>query len=106
VEIILHQAFFGKKPDISHLEEFRIKCWVLVPDECHTKLEPKAKEHIFVGISKNSKSWLYYNTQSRQIQMSRNITFDSMDHKLYPLPNEEYEDLLSFLLKGEHMSHE
>jgi hypothetical protein len=38
--------------------------------------------------------------------MLRNITFDSMDHKLYPIPNEEYEDLLSLPLKGEHMSNE
>jgi hypothetical protein len=38
--------------------------------------------------------------------MSRNITFDSIDHKLYPIPNKEYEDLPSLLLQGEHTSDE
>jgi transposase InsO family protein len=32
-EITPYQAFFGRKPDVSRLEEFGSKCWVMVPDQ-------------------------------------------------------------------------
>src|SRR5262249_31411319 len=81
-----YQEFYGKKPDVSRLEEFGVKCWVLVPEERRTKLEPRAEEHIFVGIAENSKSWKYYNVKTRNIQFSRNITFVENDPSLHPIP--------------------
>ena len=59
----------------------------MVPDQCCAKLNPKAEEHIFVGVAENAKAWKYYNQHSRHVQISRNITFDKQDTKLYPIPD-------------------
>jgi len=70
-----YEAFFNRKPNISRLQEFRTKCWIMVPDQQCTKLDPKAKQHLFMGIAENAKVWRYYNTHSRIIKISRNIIF-------------------------------
>ena len=57
--IMPYETFFGKKPDVSQLEEFGTKCWVTVPDQLRRKLDPKAEEHIFIGIAKHTKAWKY-----------------------------------------------
>ena len=53
----------------------------------------KAEQHIFTGIAKNAKAWRYYNTRSKTIQTSRNIIFNKEDTKLYPIPEEETEEI-------------
>lgn len=102
-DITPYQAFFGKKPNVSRLEEFGTKCWVLVPDQRRAKLDPKAEEHIFVGVAEHAKAWKYYNTISRHVQTSRNITFDEQDTKLYPIPSEDDNEVM---LEGENPAHE
>ena len=82
-----YQAFFGWKPDVSRLDKFGTRCWVMVPDQCRAKLDLKAEEHIFVGVAENVKAWKYYNQHSRHVQISRNITFDKQDAKLHPIPD-------------------
>ena len=79
------QALFAKKLDIVRLEEFRTNCWVMVPDQCQAKLDPKVEEHLFVSVVEYAKAWKYYKKISKHIQISRNITFDQSDTKLYPI---------------------
>ena len=57
----------------------------MVLDQCWAKLDPKAEEHLFVGVAEYTKAWKYYNKISKHIQISRNITFDQSDTKLYPI---------------------
>src|SRR5882724_13002305 len=92
--IMPHEAFFNRKPDISRLQEFGTKCWIMVPDQRHTKLDPKAEQHLFTGIAENTKAWRYYNTCSRIIQRSRNIIFNKEDTKIYPIPEDEEEEII------------
>ena len=84
-DIMPFQALFTKKLDIACLEEFGTNCWVMVPDQCQAKLDPKAEEHLFVGIAEYVKAWKYYNKISKHVQISRNITFDQSDTTLYPI---------------------
>jgi transposase InsO family protein len=77
-----YQALFGRKPNIALLKELRTNCWVMVPDQRCTKLDPKAEEHMFVGIAEHAKAWKYFNRASKHVQMSQNITFDDSDNKL------------------------
>jgi transposase InsO family protein len=77
-----YQEFFNKKLDVSKLEEFGTRCWVMVSDQQHSKLDAKAEEHIFIGIAENAKAWKYYNTISKRIQLSRNITLNESNTKL------------------------
>ena len=95
-----YQEFSGKKPDVSRLEEFGTRCWVMIPDQRRAKLDPKAEEHYFVGVAEHSKAWKFYNKFTRHVQISRNITFDESDTKLFPIPNED-ESTTVLPLEGE-----
>ena len=64
----------------------------MVLDPLQRKL--KAKEHIFVGVVEYTKAWKYYNIQSRHVQTSGNITLDENDTKLFPIPNEDNNNVL------------
>jgi transposase InsO family protein len=88
-----YEMFFSRKPDVSKLQEFGTRCWVMVPGERRTKLDPKAERHVFTGIGETSKSWRYWNTRSNKIQYSHNITFDESDTTLYPIPDLDGDDV-------------
>ena len=79
-----------------------MRCWVMVMDQRCAKLDPKAEEHIFTGVAQTAKAQRYYNTVSKQVQLSCNITFDESDTKLYPIPDEEDDETAS--LKGENQT--
>ena len=70
-----YEAFWGKKPDLSLLEEFGHPCWVLRQDGKQSKLDPKSQQFLFTGINNSTKGYCYYNPASRQIQTSRNVIF-------------------------------
>src|SRR6266481_9430527 len=65
----------------------------MVPEQWRTKLNPKAKQHIFTGITDNTKVWRYYNMRSKIIQTSRNVIFNKQDTNVYPIPGEEEEEM-------------
>src|SRR6202789_757712 len=70
-----YEAFWGKKPDLALLEEFRRPCWVLRQDGKQSKLDPKSRQFLFTGINNSTKGYRYYNPATRQIQTSRNVVF-------------------------------
>ena len=78
----------------------------MVPDQCQSKLDPKAEMHIFVGVAEHAKAWKYFNKIARHVQTSRNITFDKHDTKLFPIPNVDNEDESPVPLEGESHSSE
>ena len=105
-DIMPFQALFAKKPDIACLEEFGMNCWVMVPDQRRMKLDPKVEEHLFVGVTEYAKAWKYYNKISKHIQISRNITFDQSDTKLYPIADINANDEDMVPPEGEQEPHE
>jgi hypothetical protein len=50
--------------------------FVHVPKEKRTKLEPSRKKGTFVGYSETSKVYIIYIPGKRQIEISRDVTFD------------------------------
>ena len=50
----LHEVFYNKKLNIVRLQEFGIKCWIMVPEQRRTKLDPKVEQHIYTGIADNA----------------------------------------------------
>lgn len=70
-----HEAWFGKKPDVSHLREFGCDVWVHDETKNLSKLKPRAQKMIFMGFNDGSKSIRYYDPSKRNIKTSRNITF-------------------------------
>ena len=63
---------------LSHLKVFGCITCVDVPDELHTKLDPKAKKCVFIGYSLEQMGYMCYNPLSRQLRTSRDVVFDEM----------------------------
>jgi len=71
-----YEAFWNCKPDVSNVEEFSAKVWVLIQNKHINKLQPKVKQHIFVGLGEHSHAYQYYNRETQKILISRNVTFE------------------------------
>ncbi|KAL1944894.1 hypothetical protein VTO73DRAFT_2514, partial [Trametes versicolor] len=82
------EVWTGKKPDVSNLQEWGCKCWVLTSPAKRSKLDPRSKPMYFVGLAPGSKAWLYYDPQARRIGKSRNIVF-AVPKKSTEVPEDE-----------------
>ncbi|EJF55486.1 hypothetical protein DICSQDRAFT_25697, partial [Dichomitus squalens LYAD-421 SS1] len=69
------EVWTGRKPDISDLQEWGIRCWVLTDRQKRTKLDPKSQPMFYMGPAPGTKGWGYYDPKSRRIGKSRNIIF-------------------------------
>ncbi|MCO5562354.1 hypothetical protein L7F22_015980 [Adiantum nelumboides] len=75
------EKYSGKKPNLSHLKLFGCIAYVHVPNELHTKLDPKAEKFIFVGYSieqKGYRCYKCYNPGTRELHVSRDVVFEEM----------------------------
>ena len=70
------ETFSREKPKVSHLRIFGCPVYVHVPREKRSKLEPSGKKGIFVGYSESSKAYRVYIPGFRQIETSRDVTFN------------------------------
>ena len=79
------EVFWGKEPNMSNLEEFGKTCWVLQQNGQKSKLNPKSREFIFVGIADCTKGYRYYNKSTRQILTSQNVVFEVEGEKSHDM---------------------
>jgi hypothetical protein len=70
------EAFTSVKPEVIHLRIFGCPIYIHVPKEKRTKLEPSGKKGTFIGYSETSKAYRIYIPGQRQIEVSRDVTFD------------------------------
>ena len=70
------EVFSGKKPEVNHLKIFNCPMYIHIPKEKRTKLDPSGKKGIFVGYSERSKAYRIYFPRFKNIDISRDITFD------------------------------
>ena len=69
-----YEAWFGEKPDISHLWELGCDVWVLY--EQHTsKLAAKAKKGKLLGFIDGAKAICYYDSVGHSVKVSCNFAF-------------------------------
>ena len=68
--------FSRENPQVSHLKIFGCPVYIHIPKEKRTKLDPSGKKGLFVGYSEQSKSYQIYIPGYRQIELSRDVTFD------------------------------
>ena len=71
-----HEAYTGKKPNVSHLREFGCDVWVLDESGTRSKLNPKSKKMVFMGFMDGPKAVRYYDAKMRSIKVSRNVAFN------------------------------
>jgi hypothetical protein len=72
-----YEAWTGVKPDLRNLRVFGTRCYVHVPKATRTKLDPKAKEMIFVGYSESQKGWKLYDPETKREIVSCHVVFGS-----------------------------
>jgi hypothetical protein len=70
------EAFTGVKPDFGHFRIFGCPVYIHMPKEKRTKLEPSSRKGTFVGYSESSKAYRIYIPGQRQIEVSRDVTFE------------------------------
>ncbi|KAJ2955432.1 hypothetical protein NUW54_g14737 [Trametes sanguinea] len=51
------EAFWGRKPNVAHLQEFGADCWVLRQDTALHKLARKSRPCKFMGFSEESRAY-------------------------------------------------
>ena len=80
-----YEAYYGTRPDISHLREIGCQAFMLNQSERLPKIHNKSIEGILVGYSWNSKAYWCYYPKTGCIIVSRNVFFiESMDNQPHP----------------------
>jgi len=59
-----HELFLQKKPSVAHIQISGCRAYMHIPDEKRSKLDPKAVEGFFVGLSKNKKGYVITDSQN------------------------------------------
>ena len=71
-----YQGWHGKKPNVSHLQEFGVPVWVLLQGQnVLQKMLPKSQRRAYVGFDDRPKAIKYYNAAMRNILLSCNYRF-------------------------------
>lgn len=70
------EAWYGVKPDVTHLKVFGSICFTHIPNVKRDKLSQKAEIGILVGYCGNAKGFRVYNPQTKKIISSRDIKVD------------------------------
>src|SRR3954468_7022761 len=73
--IMLHESFWGEKPNVKNLQEFGTKVWVLDRNPNLSKLNPRSSQFNFTGLGEDSKSFRYYDACTWKILTSRDVIF-------------------------------
>ena len=68
--------FSDERLEVSHRNIFGFPVYIHIPKEKRSKLDPSWKKGLFVGYSEQWKSYWIYILGYRQIQLSRDVTFD------------------------------
>ena len=77
------EAWFGKKPSLSHLRVFGCDAYMHIPKEKRSKLDNKVVKCIFIGYKYGVKGYKLWNLETKNIVYSRDVVFREMesDHK-------------------------
>lgn len=71
-----NEAWYGKKPKVSHLKTFGCLAYAHVPDSLRTKLDDKSEKCIFIGYSERTKAYKLYNPKTKKFVIRRDVRFD------------------------------
>ena len=71
-----YKGWHNIKPNVSYLREFRLLVWILLQGQhMQRKMLPKTTQYYYVGNEDNSQSIIYYNKETRKLNISRNFYF-------------------------------
>jgi hypothetical protein len=70
------EAFTRVKPEVGYFRIFGCPIYIHVPKEKRTKLDPLGRKGTFMGYSESSKAYRIYIPVQRQIEVTRDVTFE------------------------------
>ncbi|MCO5577608.1 hypothetical protein L7F22_031439 [Adiantum nelumboides] len=70
------QAYYGRKPTVSHFRVFGCSDFVHIPKEKRQKLDFKSRKLLFLGYSAESDAYRLYDPDTRTTTVSRDVVFD------------------------------
>jgi hypothetical protein len=70
------EAWFNRKPKISHLRTFGCDAWYHVPKKLRNKLQFKARRGIFIGYATNQSAYKIWDHVDRKVVFSRTVIFN------------------------------
>ena len=77
-EMTPFEAWYGKKPNVSHFRVFGCSAYVHIPKDQRKKLDPKAKKCVFLGYGATRKGYRLYDQKTSTIVHSRDVVFDEL----------------------------
>ncbi|MCO5614741.1 hypothetical protein L7F22_069025 [Adiantum nelumboides] len=70
------QAYYGRKPTVSHFRVFGCSAFVHIPKEKRQKLDFKSRKLLFLGYSAESDAYRLYDPDTMTTTVSRDVVFD------------------------------
>ena len=70
------EAWYGHKPDVSHLRVFGCITYAHIERDDRSKLDSKARKCILLGYGTETKGYRLYDTERERIIYSRNLIFE------------------------------
>jgi transposase InsO family protein len=70
-----YEAFFGKKPELSHVRVFGQSAYAMVPKQQRRKLDEKSKKYRLVGYDVNSKAYRLADVGTKKVVVTRDVKF-------------------------------
>ncbi|RVW83084.1 Retrovirus-related Pol polyprotein from transposon TNT 1-94 [Vitis vinifera] len=81
-----YEAWYGRKPWVSHFKVFGSVAYTLIDSHNRSKLDEKSVKCIFIGYCSQSKGYKLYNLVSGKIIVSRNVVFDEKASWTWRIP--------------------
>lgn len=95
-----YELYKGRKHNISHLQVFGFKCFVLNNGKDNLwKFDVKVDECIFIGYSTSSKKFRVYNKRTISKEEPNHVTFDETNPKLVEVEVVDYVGILEIILR-------
>lgn len=70
-----YEAYFGKKPDVSHFRVFGCPAYAHIPSTRRGKFDEKSRQLLFVGYNSQSTGYRLYDPLHDSICLSRDVVF-------------------------------
>jgi hypothetical protein len=71
-----YEAWFYRKPNVSHFKIFGSTCFVYIPSQQRQKLDGKPIRRVFIGYSEESKAYRCHDPLTNRLCVSRDMIFD------------------------------
>jgi hypothetical protein len=71
-----HEAWFKRKPDVSHLRVWGCLAYVFIQKDKRRSLQPHMEKCVFLGYPSGYKGWLFYNPNTQKYIISKQAEFD------------------------------